>query len=233
MPEPDKIQIPNTTGETQSTIMGDVIYFVTIEYDQLYENPTEDCAGMGKMHSLNRHHCNFNEACPQLLKDNPDSVALSYFERGQSMWFIEGRSTPPGVEFQWDGVKFAGVWEPNEFVCDAADTLNLVKGTPDRLAWMQDQAASTCEVYTQWCNGEVYSYDVSRYALRKSEDGDTFDAKDDYRFDEDQLDESSCGYYGYEAVEAAVKEVLKYALEQQTVDTEKEHETCQTQTTKQ
>ena len=42
MPEPDKIQIPDTTGETQSTIMGDVIYFVTIEYDQLYENPTED-----------------------------------------------------------------------------------------------------------------------------------------------------------------------------------------------
>ena len=72
---------------------------------------------------------------------------LSYFEHGDCIWFLADGYAPPGVEFRWDGVRYAGllVWED-----EPVPTM-----TREDLA---KDAAIYLDAYTAWCNGEGYGF---------------------------------------------------------------------------
>jgi hypothetical protein len=76
---------------------------------------------------------------------------------------------------------------------------------------MREWAAQACDVYTQWCNGEVYGYQVVVYRARHSHDGHLYDDLDDYRFDTALWDDSCWGFYGEAYFEGELKAVLENA----------------------
>jgi hypothetical protein len=217
---PEDIKLPDSGEGTEATIHGDLIFFVTIDYDTCADDPTGWDA-TGKMHSFSRKHCNFlknfdfpaskDECREEIIKKFGDDVVfLGYYEHGQCSWFVEGCGGP-GTECRWDGVQFAGFWEPDaELKKMARYNLKLKKGTPEREKKMVEWAKQACKVYTEWCNGEVYGYNVAVYKIRR-EGEDTYEQRDDYRFAEALEEESCSGYYGddiKECVNEAVKSML-------------------------
>ena len=210
-----KIKIPDEPDKTAITIMGDKIIFVTIEYDADTPNPCTDCDGMGHVRSLSNRHINnidYDEA-KQLLEDDPDVIPLSYFEHGNSVWMVQdsARSHTPGIEFQWDGVRFAGVWIPDDCVRESYTGQDGLT----RREWMVKQAESCCETYTQWANGQCFYFRIGAYKLRADEDtGDNYEEEHDYRF-RDELAEDSCGgHIGWEWAVQATTEAAESVLEQ-------------------
>jgi hypothetical protein len=122
------------------------------------ENPLEDECAMGKIYSLGRRHSNHDEAAVRdALDNNPDVVPLGYYEHGLCRWFVSGHA-PPGADCPWDGVPFAGVWVPDKEVLEEAAELR----GKERKAFMAQRASQVCETYTQWCNGEIYSFLVEK-----------------------------------------------------------------------
>ncbi len=78
-------------------------------------NPLTDCDGMGHIHSLSNRHINRidSDDAKYRLESNPMVVPLSYFEHGNCKWGVAGTmSSMP--DFNWDGVSFAGIWEPDK-----------------------------------------------------------------------------------------------------------------------
>jgi hypothetical protein len=199
-----KIKLPDYADNTEVTEGDKLIAFARIAYDECPPNPCEDWDGFGTFYLLGKCHSNFDEQCLKLLEDK-DAVGLSYYEHGDCMWFVADSSVPAGVEFQWDGVRLAGVWEPDDIIKQTADDKKLKTGTDERRQWMVDQAVDACEVYTWWCNGEVYSYDIRVYNKRQTEDGATYDELNDYRHDEPVHEDSCSGYYGQESIDEAIK----------------------------
>ena len=57
-----------------------------------------------------------------------------------------------------DSVSFAGVWLPD------VETLQSARnyGGRTRQHFMRKRARQACEAYTQWCNGDVYGYEIER-----------------------------------------------------------------------
>jgi len=205
----EQIGLPEGTGSPMALERAGKMWFITLHQDDsVMVNPCEDMDGLGTMHSLCRSHSNFNEQCPQLLKDDEDCVALSYFEHGQCLWFVEDSAIPAGVEFQWDGVRMAGVWEPDDAVRQAADSLGHKPATAARKTWMQKQAAACCTTYTCWCNGEVYGYSIEVYDKRYHEAGELFDELDDYRHDTPVHEDACFGFYGWDEVATAAREAM-------------------------
>jgi hypothetical protein len=204
-----KIDLPEYIG-TEHTIVDGHIIFVSIEHDSDSPNPCEDMDGFGMIRSFsNRHHNNINpNEALEMMKADPDIVGLSYFEHGNSMWFVKGEQ-PAGVEFQWDGTRFAGIWIPDKCVKDSYTT---VEGKT-RAQYMEEQASSACTTYTQWCNGEIYYYNVEAFKLRTSEDGDMYDEKDDYRYEKALFDDSCCGMYGIDYVKGEAEGAAQSAVE--------------------
>lgn len=203
----------NHPWNTKATVIdqGHKIVFVTIGHDEDCGDPTDD-DGMGKLHSFGRHHVNrmdYGEGM-ELLKTNPDAVALSYFEHGNCIWGVMGELEKiPGVEMQWDGVKLAGVWVPDKYTTEAYDP----KTHGDRREWFVKQAESTCEVYTEWANGNCYYYSIEVYKVRRSDSGEVYDELSDYRYDESLLDDSCSGFIGDESVKEEALSVLKGVVE--------------------
>jgi hypothetical protein len=133
-------------------------YRIRIYPDQDVPNPLTDWCEMGTILSLNRRHANFDPAgVEEGITTNPDAVPLSYFEHGQCLWSVAGE-LPPAARCPWDSVAFAGVWLPD------AETLASAKhyGGRTRKLFMSKRARQACEAHTQWCNGEVYGYEVER-----------------------------------------------------------------------
>jgi hypothetical protein len=121
-------------------------------------NPLKDWSEMGAILSLNRRHGNFNPAGVEAATlGNPDAVPLSYYEHGLCLWSVAGE-LPAAARCQWDSVSFAGVWLPD------AETLESAKpyGGRTRQLFMRKRARQACEAYTQWCNGDVYGFNVER-----------------------------------------------------------------------
>ena len=147
----------------------DAIQTETIEHDgQSYRiaiypdgdtvDPLEDWSEMGTILSLNRRHNNFDsDGVEDALGNNPDAVPLSYFEHGLCRWAVAGE-LPAGARCPWDSVPFAGVWLP--------DAATLASARPyggwTRRQFMRKRARQACEVYTQWCNGDVYGIEITR-----------------------------------------------------------------------
>ena len=210
MPEvADKLVLvlPDPGNTVHVEIGPDHVGFVRIDYDECPVNPLDDCDGMGTIYSFNQRHHSFKH--PDELEDDPDRVALSYFEHGNCVWGVQGvMSQMP--DFRWDGVEAAGAWYPDDVIRETAKDAGL-EG-PARKEWMAAQAESACETYTQWCNGEVYFWGAHVYKVRRTEAGELYDRLDDYRMDEAVVEESCGGFYGQEHLSEEVASILKHAV---------------------
>lgn len=141
---------------------------VSIRHDPDTENPLDHDSWV--LHSFGRKHVNYKD--PETIglsystddwgQPLVDSVGLKrklkcstafwcyYYEHGLCRWGLTG-DHGPGVEFQWDGRRYAGllIWEgkPND----------LAK-TPDK---RREFAAAILDVYSEWCNGNTFYYCIT------------------------------------------------------------------------
>lgn len=229
-----EVELPGYAGETKVTVIGNRIVFVEADHDQDCSNPCEDCDGFGSIRSLSNRHINnidIDEAV-ELLKSDADAVALSYFEHGQSLWMVAGSDATrtPGVEFQWDGTRFAGVWIPDKCVRESFTSVLsgkrtgnagelAVKTTLDtnadgltRREWMVKQAEHACETYTEWANGQCFGYDVQVFKVLRGEDGEVYEDREDYRRETPLQDDSCWGFIGWDYFEDEMRDVTRGIL---------------------
>jgi hypothetical protein len=144
--------------ETETVERDGKTYRIRIYPDADVPNPLEDWSEMGSIISLSHRHANFDPAgVEDAIEHNPDAVPLSYFEHGQCRWSVAGE-LPAGCHCPFDSVRFAGVWLPD------AETLESARnyGGFTRRMFMRKRARQACDAYTQWCNGEVYGYEIER-----------------------------------------------------------------------
>lgn len=140
---------------------------ISVYHDEHADDPTKECGAQGTMHSFSSNHHNFLEpwdpeeygSMKEWLDDRFPLgwVLLSYFEHGACSWFPLNSETPAGVEFRWDGVRLAGVWEIDQ---DVLDNYEARKGTEYETT-LEKYCEGVCEEYTAWCNGHVYGFSVS------------------------------------------------------------------------
>ena len=143
--------------ETMTIEQDGQTYRITVYHDTDAPNPLEDWDEMGTILSLNRRHVNFDPAGIDAAIDDPDAVPLSYFEHGQCLWSVAGE-LPPGARCPFDSVSFAGLWLPDAQTLESARNY----GGRTRCHFMRKRARQACEVYTQWCNGDIYGYEIAR-----------------------------------------------------------------------
>lgn len=187
---------------------GDKTYKIEVTNDEFTENPLESDDYLGEIWGLSNKHSNFlaknkiilpegselpdsYEECVALVrKQYPDAVALSYSEHGNCMW------TTSQLQSDFDSVKHAGFWLPNDNILD---DLKELTGTKRTLA-MLERAKQACEAYTAWCNGDVYAVHI--YELKTCNLGEQH---------EESID--SCGgFYDYdEAMQSGIETVAGYA----------------------
>lgn len=159
-------------------------YTITVEVSDVQENPCEDDGW--KVYSFNRNHINF--ANPNDLLEDEDvqkkletgyAFRLGYYEHGSSSWFLQGQGGP-GTDCPWDGVRFAGliVWEN--------DPSEIGGETPED---REKDAERFLEIYTSWCNGEIYQYSIENH------DGEFVD--------------SCCGFYSAESMLEHIRDFCK------------------------
>jgi hypothetical protein len=225
------VELPDYTGEkvTINEELG-LIAFAHIDYDQCASNPLEDCDGIGEIRSFSHNHGNFidPDEAKAMMKKNKYIILLSYYEHGNCLWYVKDHDPTWLPDKQWDGVEYAGIWVPDSCIMESMlpaikyeckdkgidyKSLSKVERANLRKDWMIRQAESACEVYTQYCNGEVYWYNIEVYTIRKHENGDILDEKSDYRKDAPVEDESCGGFYGHDEVVRAAKEALGIAPE--------------------
>jgi hypothetical protein len=133
-------------------------YRIRIYSDPDAPNPLEDWDETGTILSLNRRHLNFNlVGVESAMENDADAVPLSYFEHGQCLWAVAGE-LPAGASCPWDCVAFAGIWLPDAQTLESARNY----GGRTRQIFMRQRARQACAAYTQWCNGDVYGYEIVR-----------------------------------------------------------------------
>lgn len=149
---------------------------IRIYQDSHPENPLECMDGQGEIRSFNSRHRNnvrSQEEADSLMEANPHHVKLSYFEHGNCVWSVMGeKALGTEGDWRWDGVDFAGLWLPDkdclENIKAQVDAELLSIPTPENAAdraqlfraKAREYARGVCEMYTQWCNGDVYGYDI-------------------------------------------------------------------------
>ena len=206
------LNIPDDIDQDAATYCNGRISFLRIVHDDSPSNPMTEWDGQGEIFSLNSRHINGDaERVREEIENNSDAVPLSYYEHGNCIWGVAGElNKVPGVEFQWDGVRFAGVWIPDKL---ALENIGNVQGE-ERRAKLREYAAGICEVYSQWCNGEVYGYQLETFALELDDDGDPIEEREEYCAKHDRIEDDSCyGFYGSEYVKEEALAALTSALE--------------------
>jgi hypothetical protein len=144
--------------ETKTLERNGQTFRIRIYADAYAPNPLEAWSEMGTILSLNSRHNNYDPAgIEEAIETNRDAVKLSYYEHGLCRWSVAGE-LPAADHCPWDSVSFAGIWLPD------AETLESAKpyGGRTRQLFMRKRAREACEVYTQWCNGDVYGYEIER-----------------------------------------------------------------------
>lgn len=141
--------------ETETLECDGQTFRIAIFHDADATNPLDDWDEMGSILSLNRRHVNFDPSGIEAAIADPDAVPLSYFEHGLCRWSVAGE-LPPGSRCPFDSVAFAGLWLPDATTLESARPY----GGWTRRQFMRIRALQACDVYTQWCNGEVYGYEI-------------------------------------------------------------------------
>lgn len=205
-------------GKTAATVVDDAIFFVTVDYDDSPEDPTKDMDGVGDIYSFNQRDRSFNrEAIEEALK-NPDHVMLSYFEHGQCRWDVAGGGLEHTPDFEWDGSANAGVWVPDNAIVESVKMLDL-EGEA-RSKWIVLQAQSACELFTDYCNGQVFYYSIKAFrtlyapelAANPEKHSAVLDLLSDYRHSKPLYEDACGGYYGYSDFETEFKSVSEFAV---------------------
>jgi len=203
------MNIPNPGEKETWHPTEDTIAFLSTHYDQFMENPCEEWDGIGMIHSFSTKHVNFlrldadtqEEAVEELDETfGDDWLLLGYFEHGRCIWHLSGH-IPRGAEgdYRWDGVHFAGVWVPDDCLLKEAEGLE----SDERMAKMCEWAGQACEIYTQWCNGDIFGYSFEVYQYRAP-----YDQKNDYRFSAPEHEVSCRGFFGWDSLEEVIEEVI-------------------------
>lgn len=196
--------IPEEVPATKATILGPKVVFVNLSYDDDPEDPHE-CDGFGKIMSLNTRHKAFDKQGIDLaLETNKDAIILSYYQHSGCMWSVRGE----GVRDLFDTVDVAGVWIPDKPLLELAENLRGEKRRDKMLEW----ARQACELYTLWCNGWVYRYEISIYPLRSSKDSQPYNQLSDYRYETPEDLDSCCGLFGNDILKEATQEALQNLL---------------------
>ena len=210
-----QINIPDATDRDAVTVLGDKIVFVRISQDCDAENPITDWEGNGRIISFGRRHTNFQPSEDALKehKANPYAVELSYFEHSCCVWGVKG-NMPPGTQCPWDCVPLAGLWLPDE---EALKVINAVKKSKaSRIKKAEEIAKQACELYTAWCNGDVYSYEIAAYKVMYDRNEidhnaalEPLNIRSDYRGYDPILTSSCSWYYGVDAVKKGIKDAIE------------------------
>ncbi len=207
-------QISPTNGiQHKETLPNGVTIIGYLWHDQDTSNPCEDCDGVGKVRSFSPRHINNidRDEAVVMLDDDAMVVPLSYFEHGNSIWDTIG-SLSRTPDFRWDGVEFAGIWEPDQSCRDEIyhryKTWKKEQGirkTDEKTRRAKYQEIATvlakqcCETYTSWVNGECYGYSV-----------EVFDNKNRFVKTEDQCG----GFIGSEYAESELESAFNSTVEQ-------------------
>ena len=199
------IKIPEI-GESATSVVDGKIYFLHLDYDEFVENPLEDWSEMGEIVSRSSR-----DGDPQRYQDevenNPYVVHLDVYVHSGTMWGVSGDlDYVPGVEFQWDGVRSAGVWVPDE------DTLSdaLKLKDDERSAFLRKRAEEAVEVYNQWLNGDVYCYSINVYNVCTCDNGVVITDENHYSNHEAIVSDSCGSFFGYKYAEEEFNNQLKY-----------------------
>lgn len=178
--------------ETETVEVNGQSYRITIHAETDAANPL-NWSEMGTILSLNRRHVNFDPAgVEEAIKHNQDAVPLSYYEHCRCLWCVAGE-LPAGANCPWDAVGLAGVWLPD------AETLAAARnyGGRTRQHFMRKRARQACGVYTRWCNGDVYGFELARIITCPS-----------CGEEKEEPVESCWGFYGLENCQAEARAVL-------------------------
>jgi hypothetical protein len=189
-------------------------YVVRIDHDSDTESPASyDCNW--RMYSFSNRHVNFREPSdffddngkPLLWLRNKLRVGLahilSYYEHGQCAWMLANGTHPAGVEFQWDGVRVAGVavWE---------DSPSDIGGKT--FQERAEDCARFLECYTDWCNGNCYCYSIEKMGKCEA-----------CGHEEPDEDIDSCGgFIGEESVCEAIQDAMPDDATEENTDIEGE-----------
>lgn len=142
--------------ETRTFEQNGRTYRLSLFHDHDAPNPLDEWSEMGTILSLNRRHNNYDpEGVGRAIEGNPDAVPLGYHEHGLCLW-TPADELPDLDRCPWDSVSVAGVWLPD------AGTLASARhyGGRTRRLFLMKRARQSCEVYSMWCNGQVYGYEV-------------------------------------------------------------------------
>jgi len=214
-----ELNIPEEPDKTVSTVIGEDIVFFTLEHEDSPSNPLEDMDGEGRIYSFNPRHINSSRDAVQKALADPDRVMLDYFEHGLCKWDVGSGSLKGTPDFEWDGSANAGVWVPDHATVEEANG-NGLKGK-ERAEFMAKRAEGACELYTDFCNGEVYYYSIKAFrtllapemAANPEVHSAVLDLPSDYRRSMPIYEDSCGGLYGYSSRDEALKEAATVALE--------------------
>lgn len=180
---------------------------IKIHQDHPYESPN-DWGGWKVQSFLSRHQnvepedvgfeydydagCHKPDKELQEALDSGMAFMLDYYEHGLCRWSLSGE----GPQCRWDNSRFAGILtfeaEPGDLPCGP-------DGTPGQ---RRDYAKRYLEIYTSWCNGEVYAYSTS-VEKECCTCGTYVDAEDDLDFDLP----ACTGFIGDDWIEGALADI--------------------------
>lgn len=171
------------------------ISFISVEYDQCAENPLEGCDAMGNIYSFSTRHGNFLHP-DEVLQQFDVFVTLGYYEHGLCQWAVSGEqhSCP------WDSVNVAGIWVPDKYLLEELETVPEA----EKQGKLEEWARQACKVYTDWCNGQCYYYNVEEFDLVRDEYKDAITSHDYYLNNQVPTGQDSCGGF-YGEIEYAVE----------------------------
>lgn len=211
-------------------VIGSHILFVGVHRDDTPTNPLEDCDGIGSIDAIDcrRHSGIKTEIALDRLWHDADVIPLRFRDWGaECAWSVSeyaddahtnitvARNTAILLNRDMDEVldnfdpewinKIDGIWTPDKYVRESYTGQDGLT----RREWMKKQAEAACESYTDYCNGNVYGFDIRLYKVRKDSDGVPFDDIDDYRRDKEVAEDSCWGFYGWDYFLDEVKDRIK------------------------
>jgi hypothetical protein len=143
-----------------------------LSYDNDPENPFENSEGNGDFFHWKDYGREQLEKYCELLgydidtrekigKDNPDAVRIDKYEHSGIAYSVFGE----GRQCRWDTSSTWAVWYPDNVLLEE---LKGLKGNARRKKCIE-YARQACELFNEWCNGEVYCIVKETFDQNKQE----------------------------------------------------------------
>lgn len=127
-------------GESDEQFVHDALYQDTNEYANW-----ENVAYADDMRDVLEQM--FGE--PEFFPGDIDAVLLDRYEHGLCSYSVSGG----GMQCRWDTSRGEAVWIPNEYL---RSELEKIADPSERYKQAEKYAQQACDVYTDWCNGNIY-----------------------------------------------------------------------------